>query len=185
MRVVAQQWVSVDGYAAGPRGEQDIFAAVRPGADAASQRWNDRLLDEVDSVLLGRRSYGAFSQFWPTSDEPIAERVNRIDKVVFSRTLDAAPWGTYEPATIVADAVSHVRERRRDGDDATLLLWGSLAVMHGLMAARELDEFDLFVAPVALGAGTPLVPEGMTLQLTQVGQEIWDGAAHLRYTIDR
>jgi hypothetical protein len=27
-RLIAQQWISVDGYAAGPTGEREIFAAV-------------------------------------------------------------------------------------------------------------------------------------------------------------
>ena len=175
--------MSLDGYASGPDGEEALFAAIPPEADAASQRWNGELLDGVDAVLLGRRSYEAFVQFWPASDEPIAARVNGIDKVVFSKTLETAPWGEFAPATIHRDAVGYVRELRETA--ATLLVWGSLALMHDLMAAGELDELDLFVAPVALGAGTPLVPAGMALALTQLGGDVWAGATHVRYSVDR
>ncbi|MBU2662652.1 dihydrofolate reductase family protein [Actinoplanes bogorensis] len=183
MRVVAQQWMSLDGYASGPDGEEPLFAAIPPDADAASQKWNDNLLDDVDAVLLGRRSYESFVQFWPTATEPIAARVNTIDKVVFSATLESAPWGDHPPATIHHDAVSYLRERR--STETTLLVWGSLALMHDLMAAGELDELDLFVAPAALGAGTPLIPAGTPLALTQLGGEIWPGATHLRYAVNR
>ena len=56
--VIAQQWVSVDGFAAGPTDETDIFAAVDDMS--GSEEYNRRLLEHVDEVLLGRRSYESF-----------------------------------------------------------------------------------------------------------------------------
>ncbi|WP_286930018.1 MULTISPECIES: dihydrofolate reductase family protein [Aeromicrobium] len=180
MRVMAQEWTSLDGYAAGPSGEGEIFAAVPPEADAASQRWNLELLDRVDHVLLGRRTYDLFVQYWPEADDPIAERVNAIPKVVCSRSLDAAPWGGFAPARVVPDASAHLRSFH-DGTDGVVLVWASLSIVHELVEAGQLDELDLFVAPVVLGGGTPLLPAPVGLR--QLAVEDLCGATHLRLAL--
>ena len=106
-RVIAQQWVSVDGYAAGPTGEGEIFAAVEDFT--GSEKHIRTMLDHVDEVLLGRRSYESLSAFWPRAEsEPMAAAVNSIAKVVCSTTLTEAPWGSFAPAEVVPDAVAHV-----------------------------------------------------------------------------
>ncbi len=184
MKVVAQQWVSLDGYAAGPTGEAELFEAVDGESDAASQRHNADLLPTVGQVLLGRRSYESFSAYWPQADDPVARHVNAVPKVVFSRTLDAAPWGEHEPATVRTDVVEHVRAARADGG-GDLLLWGSLSLMACLVEADELDELDLFVAPVVLGDGTPLLPRGRRLALEQLSSEPLGGLTHVRHRVAR
>jgi dihydrofolate reductase len=181
-RVIAQQWVSVDGYAAGPTGEQEIFEAVEDFTH--SEEHIRALLEHVDEVLLGRRSYESFVGFWPRAEgEPMAAVVNSIPKVVCSTTLREAPWGTFEPAQVVDDAAAHVRDRCGEpGGD--ILIWGSLTVMRSLLEAGLVDELDLLIAPIALGAGTPLVaPEG-PYRLIQIDVDVWPSATHIRYAVD-
>jgi dihydrofolate reductase len=183
-RVVAQQWVSVDGFAAGPAGEGDIFAGVPTASDRRSMELNEALIPEVETVLLGRRSYESFVRFWPTEhsrDVPVAPLVNAVPKLVASSTLAAAPWGEHAPAEVVPDAVARVRALRA-GSGGIVLVWGSLALMRTLLDAGQVDELDLFVAPVALGSGTPLA--GRPLGLRQIGGEIFPaGGAHLRFAV--
>ena len=101
-RVIAQQWMSVDGLVAGPDGEEDVFNAVE--AFAPSEAHNLALLESVDEILLGRQTYAEWVQFSPTAgNEPMADRVNQLAKVVCSTSLDAAPWGEHAPATVVRD----------------------------------------------------------------------------------
>jgi dihydrofolate reductase len=182
-RVTAQQWMSIDGFAAGATGEGEIFAAVPEEADQASMQYNLQLLPTVAEVLLGRRTYESFAAVWPSADLPVATHVNTLPKVVFSRSLDEAPWGGFKPAELVTDAVTHVARRRQEAD-GVLLVWGSIKVLGDLLAARLVDELDLFVAPVALGGGTPLVPPGLRLDLTLVQSETWSSVLHLRYRLD-
>ncbi|MEJ2886898.1 dihydrofolate reductase family protein [Actinomycetospora aeridis] len=183
-RVVAQQWISVDGFAAGPTDETEIFAGVPAESDARSMELNETLIPEVETVLLGRRSYEAFVRFWPTEaarDVPVAPLVNAVPKVVASTTLAAAPWGDHAPARVVPDAVEHVRGLRAE-PGGIVLVWGSLALMRMLIDAGQVDELDLFVAPVALGRGTPLV--GRPLGLRQITGEVFpSGGAHLRFAV--
>ena len=130
-RVIAQQWISVDGYAAGPADEQEIFAAVDDFTDSESH--NSALLEHVDEVLLGRRSYETFAAFWPLADDqPMAATVNRIPKVVCSATLREAP------------GVPSLRPR------SSPTRWH----MYAAGAASPAATFDLgFAGPHALAAG--------------------------------
>ena len=179
---MAQEWISLDGCASGPGGEEDIFAAVPDPAFAATQRWNQDLIDDVDFVLLGRTTYELFVRYWPAADEPIAARINEVAKAVCSRTLEEAPWGEFVPAAVERDPLEHLRTLRRDDAARTVLVWGSLSIVHQLAQAGELDELDLFVAPVVLGEGTALLPQPRTLR--QLTVEEMDGVVHARYALE-
>jgi dihydrofolate reductase len=181
-RVLAQQWISADGFAAGPTDESEIFAAVDDFS--ASEHHNMALLAGVDVVLLGRRTYESFVTFWPEAeDEPMAQLVNSVRKVVCSTTLTQAPWGRSEPATVVADGVGHVRELTAEaGGD--VLVWGSLELMRSLLRAGLVTDLELFVAPVGLGAGTPLLaPEGPYRLQLRDGDIHPSGTVRLRYAV--
>jgi hypothetical protein len=120
-RVLVQQWVSVDGMVAGPGGETDVFSAVDDFSP--SERHDAALLDSVDDVLLGRRTYEEFVRLWPTTEgEALAHLVNALPKTVASTTLRHAPWGGHRPARIVPDAVDHVRSRRAAGATGTTIV---------------------------------------------------------------
>lgn len=120
-------------------------------------------------------------QYWPTAEELIAARVNSVPKVVASATLDAAPWGEHAPARVEPDILRHLRDQRDAG--ATVLVWGSLALSSSLLAEGLLDELDLFVSPVLLGAGTPVVATSDAVRLGQVASEDWGTVTHLRYAV--
>jgi RibD C-terminal domain len=99
--VVLQEFVSLDGLAAGLNNSVDFI----PGATAGDPSFGQRqmsFIDTIDAILLGRVTYEMFAGFWPNvtsgDDKPFADKLNSIPKVVFSRTLDSAPWGKFEPA---------------------------------------------------------------------------------------
>jgi dihydrofolate reductase len=161
-RVIVQEFVSVDGLASGPDDSVDFV----PGATQGDQSFGDRQLsfiDSIDTMLLGRRTYEMFASYWPNvtegDDKPFAEKLNNLRKVVFSRTLDRAPWGTFEGGHIVrenaADEVAALR--RFAGKD--LVIWGSLSLAQSLTDAGLVDEYQLIVCPVVLGAGKRLFRE--------------------------
>lgn len=180
-RVIVQEWISADGFASAPDGEAALFEVLDPVTDARSMTHNERLLDDIDVVLLGRRSYESFSAFWPTADDvPIAARVNAIPKRVASSSLEAAPWGDHAPAVVERDPIAWI-----GSTDLRVLVWGSLALVAELHRAGLVDELDLFVAPVLLGTGTPVLPVDGPLALEPIGSEDWGGATHVRYGLPR
>src|SRR5918995_2794414 len=107
-RLILEEWLSLDGYAEDKNGKLDFFP------DSSSDKFSDadqlKFLDSVDTILLGRKTYELFVDYWPTAttdQEIIADRLNALPKVVFSSTLSEAPWGRWRPARVVrGDAVA-------------------------------------------------------------------------------
>jgi dihydrofolate reductase len=176
-RLIFQEYVTLDGFAAGVGDELDFFDTVAPEDDD-----NLELLERVDTMVLGARTYRLFADYWPTAtDEDLAPKLNALRKVVASTTLDSAPWGDGEPAEVVTDAVEAVAAlKREDGKD--LVLWGSITLFHDLLEAGLVDEIQLRVCPLLLGAGKPVFPAGTTLGLHLIEAKPWaTGGVLLRY----
>jgi dihydrofolate reductase len=161
-KVIVQEFVSIDGRASGPNGSVDFV----PGSTQGDQSFGDRqmaFIDSIDTMLLGRVTYEMFAGYWPNvtdgEDKPFADKLNNLQKVVFTRTLDRAPWGTFGDTRVVtSDAALEVETlKRADGKD--MVIWGSLSLAQSLMDADLVDEYQLVVCPVVLGDGRALFRE--------------------------
>jgi dihydrofolate reductase len=157
--LILEEWLSLDGFAADNHGKLDFFPASN--TDKFSDRDQLGFLDSVDTILLGRKTYELFVDFWPTATtdkEIIADRLNSLPKVVFSNTLSEAPWGKWRPARVVrGDAVAEVR-RLKAQQGKHMVLWGSISLAQALVAADLVDEYHLQVCPTIVGGGRPLFP---------------------------
>lgn len=159
-RLIVEQIISADGYAAEPDGGIDFFGDAR-GVNEADQD-QLRLLEGVDAIVLGRTTYRLFADYWPDADpvqEPVAVPLNTIPKYVVSNTLDEAPWGKRGDAATVlcGDGTASVRALRGrvDGD---LIVWGSLTLADALLRAGEVDLLRLRIVPMLIGAGRSFAP---------------------------
>jgi dihydrofolate reductase len=158
-KIVLQEFVSIDGLVAGPNDSVDFIPAATQG-DPSFGREQVALMDRIDTLLLGRVTYGMFAGFWPNvtegAEKEFADKFNAVPKVVFSMTLKRAPWGKWNEGRIVrASAVDEVaRLRQQSGKD--MLISGSISIAQSLIAARMVDEYRLVVCPVVLGSGRPL-----------------------------
>jgi dihydrofolate reductase len=117
-------------------------------------------LGQADALLLGRRTYDAFARDWPQitdPDDPFTVLMNSLPKYVASHTLTA---GTWNPTTILSgDVAAQVAElKQQPGRD--LQIHGSAWLAQFLLAAGLIDELRLVVAPVIVGHGRRLFPEG-------------------------
>ncbi len=180
-RLIFQEYVTLDGYAAEPDGGLEFSGTVSEQADVD----NLALLDTVDTMLLGAETYRLFVGFWPTeaaADDPIAPKLNSLRKVVVSRTLDSAPWGSDVPALVIRDAVEGVRELKSEGGK-DIILWGSISLFHTLLIAGLVDEVQLRVCPVLIGAGRSVFPNSGELRnLELIEARPWaNGGVLLRY----
>ena len=164
-RLIVQEFVSLDGLAAGPEGEVDFVPAAAQG-DASLQENQMRFIDTVDTLVLGRRTYEMFAGYWPTAegdDKPFADKVNAIAKIVFSRTLESAPWGSFEDAEIARDDPREEIPRLKEREGKDVVVWGSLSLVEQLAEAGLVDEYQLWLLPVVLGGGTRLFPDGLAI----------------------
>ena len=181
-KLVYEFTVSLDGYV-NDRGGGIDWAAPD---EELHQFHNDRYRD-VEISLHGRRLYELMADYWPHVPEdapPIQRDFGRLwtqkPKVVFSRTLTEVHWNS---RLVSENAVEEVRRLKAEGDGVMEVGGANLAaslVPHGLI-----DEYQLFVAPVVLGGGTPLFPplaDGFRLQLTETRR--FDTAVMLRYVAE-
>jgi dihydrofolate reductase len=111
----------------------------------------------MDALVLGRRTYDIFAEYWPRHvDNAIGRRFAEIPKYVASR---GAPEITWRGASLLdGDAVHAVAALRERHDDIHVI--GSIDFVQSLLAAEAYDELRLWVHPVVLGQGRKVFPDG-------------------------
>jgi hypothetical protein len=110
---------NVDGFAAGPKGELDFVTEAGAASDLTSGPFvEDQLafIESLDTILLGAVTYRMFAAYWPeqtTETQAISDALNATPKVVFSSTLESAPWGRWEPARVTKSVATYIATHRR------------------------------------------------------------------------
>ena len=63
-----------------------------------------------------------------------------------------------------------------------MVLWGSISLAQDLMKANLIDEYQLRIVPVLLGAGTPLFSQAGEANLQLTGTKVYpSGLLYARY----
>ena len=160
--VILQEFISLDGLAAGEKNSVGFVPASTKG-DRAFGREQMALMETVDTILLGRITYQLFAGYWPKvtegEEKPFADRLNATPKIVFSKTLDEAPWGTWEAAKIVRSKAAPEVAKLKQQPGKDMVIWGSISVAQSLIKEGLIDQYRLVLCPVALGGGRPLFPD--------------------------
>ena len=109
-------------------------------------------------VLLGRRTYDMWSDFWPKApSSPMADRLTAATKYVVTHRPESLAWGPFE--SLGPDIVEGIRRiKAQDGSD--LILSGSSTLTSPLLEHGLADEVLLIVFPVLLGTGKRIFAEG-------------------------
>jgi dihydrofolate reductase len=113
---------------------------------------------EKCDLLLGRRTYDAWTGYWPKAPaSPMADRLNAATKYVATRRPDSLEWGPVEP--VGPDLIDGIRRiRSKEGPD--VILWGSSTLTSPVLEHGLADEVILVVYPVLLGTGKRFFMEG-------------------------
>lgn len=161
-KIVVCELLSLDGVAEAPNrffGWDDAIDA-KLAAEIAQQ----------DAVILGRRSYDEWVQFWPGSDiEPFASFINRVPKYIATSTPLDPEW--VNATAIDGDLIEFVRQlRQQPGGDVGV--HASISVAQALMAGGVVDELRLTIAPVIAGDGRRLLDGLPKLALELIRSEI-------------
>jgi dihydrofolate reductase len=132
---------------------------VVPYFDDDMLRFINDVFTRADAFVLGRRTYQIFASHWPRvtdENDPVASALNRLPKYVASRTLKQADW---RGSTVVRDVVKEVSAlKRRYAREVQV--HGSGELIQTLLANELVDELNLLLFPVALGAGKRLFGSG-------------------------
>lgn len=155
-RIIASEFVSADGYVSG---KDNDMGWVMNGFNEEMGRYAGRLMESMDTVLLGRVTYETMAGAWPNFTEeqsPGADKMNSVEKVVVSKTLKHAPWGKYEPARIIGDDLEDEVKELKQQSGKNIVVYGSPTLVQGLTRLGLIDEYQLLLFPVLLGAGKRL-----------------------------
>jgi dihydrofolate reductase len=168
-KLVVFNHVSLDGYFTDAN--SDMSFAHRDAPDAEWDAFATGNASGGGVLLFGRLTYELMAGFWPTplaaeTMPVVAERMNNLPKVVFSRTLARASWNNTRLVT--GDLIGEVRKMKAESaEDLAILGSGSLVSQltgHGLI-----DEYQIVVNPVVLGGGRTMfagLQDKLSLKLT-------------------
>jgi dihydrofolate reductase len=155
-KVVAYELLSLDGVAEGP----DRYIAEWDDAMDANLA---AVIAAQDAVILGRRSYDEWAEFWPGSEiQPFATFINGVAKYVATSTPVEREWA----ATTVVDGglVEFVRDLK-DQPGGDIGVHASISVAQTLLSAGVVDELRLVIAPTIAGSGRRLLDRLPTIRL--------------------
>jgi dihydrofolate reductase len=82
--------------------------------------------------------------------------MNSTPKIVFSQTLERAPWGAWDEATVVRTRAVDGVAKLKAQPGKNMVIWGSISLAQSLIRERLIDDYRLVVCPLVLGGGRPL-----------------------------
>lgn len=150
-KVVVWNLVTVDGFFEGLEKELDWFVVNEEFIDESRD-----MFKEFDTILFGRKTYQMMENYWPTAvdDDPtITHLMNKLPKIVFSKTLGKAEWNNSK--IIKENIAEEVYEMKKlPGKD--MVIFGSGDIVSFLTMQGLIDEFRIILNPVILGKGNPM-----------------------------
>jgi dihydrofolate reductase len=150
---------------------------VAEAPDSFFANWDDAMdanlaavIATQDAVILGRRSYTEWAQYWPGSQvQPFATFINEVTKYVATSTPLDHDWAK---ATMIEGGLAEfVRDlkQQRGGDVG---VHASISVAQALLAADVVDELRLVIAPRIAGTGRRLLDGVPSIQLETIRSKI-------------
>jgi dihydrofolate reductase len=181
-KLIYSALMSLDGYVADEDGK---FDWAEP--DEEVHGFVNDLSRPVGTFLLGRRMYEVLVA-WETlsvADQPpviedFAEIWRAADKVVYSKTLEAASSAR---TRIERDFNPEAVRQLKATADRDLAVGGPELAAQAFKAGL-VDECHLILAPIVVGGGTEALPEGLRLELELLNERRFgNGMAYLSYRI--
>lgn len=159
-KLILQMQISIDGYAAaGPDDEQKwVTWAWSEIKDQVLE-----LMDRTSTEIIGRKLAVDYIPFWyDTLNKPedpmyeLATRFSNKERIVFTKTLEKSEWKNTNIAK--GDLVDEVKNlKNKQGKD--IIVYGGCSFVSALINENLIDEYHLFVNPVALGKGWRIFDE--------------------------
>lgn len=181
-KLVAFSQITLNGYFADASGDMSW-------AHTDDAEFNAFVADNAKgggTLLFGRVTYDMMASFWPTplakqTAPVVAERMNALPKIVFSRTMESASW--QNTRVVKGDIAAEVRKMKSEPGPGMAIL-GSGSILSQLALAAVIDEYQIVLNPLLLGKGKTLyedMPGKLPLKLTST-RTFPNGYLFLTYT---
>jgi dihydrofolate reductase len=162
-KVIASNLMSLDGFFESPDQKFDWFVVEEEFLAYARD-----MLRNADTLLFGRKTYQHMADYWPSAPaDEIAEYMNNLPKVVFSKTLQNAER---KNSTVVESDAAKAISRLKQLPGKDMVILGSASLASLLLQLGLIDEYRVILNPVFLGSGKPLfqdVKERLRLKLSR------------------
>ena len=191
--------MSLDGYFEGPNNDVMHLFEYRfttYTTDESFDAYNAERLRTADTLLLGHTMYNQSKSYWPAlANDPkappiereVSRLLNTIEKVVISDRLvveETEPWQNSTRIVNRANAHQQIAElKQRTGKD--ILIFGSRTLWNNLLDHGLVDELHLLIAPVVVGAGTPIFDSKPSKPFRLIDAQTWkdSGLVLTRYEV--
>lgn len=148
-RIILDLAVTLDGFIEGINGEVDWCIM-----DSEIEFIN--FLNQIDTILYGRKSYDLWGQFTPEAiddtEKEIWELIHNKEKYVFSKTQKE----TDNKAIFINDNILEEVLKLKNKPGKDIWLYGGASLITTFINLGIVDEFRLSIHPIILGEGKPL-----------------------------
>lgn len=169
-KLIVFNHVSLDGYFVDRNGQMNWAHTTQDDPE-----WNAFIAQNVSGggvMLFGRVTYDMMAGYWPTSQAAqafpkVAERMNKGEKIVFSRKMEKASWANTK--LVKGNLVEEVAKMKREAGEGMAIL-GSGSIVAQLAPAGLIDEYQLVVNPLVLGGGRTMfegIPQKLAFKPTK------------------
>jgi dihydrofolate reductase len=148
--------ITLDGYFEGEKNWDLSFHNIVWGPEL--EKISIEQLNAADYLLFGRITYEGMAAYWKTEKGEIAELMNKIPKLVFSRTLTSVEWDN--SSLVKGNASAEITKLKAQGD-GDMYVFGSGNLSETFINDNLFDEYRIGVAPIIAGSGRPLFPKGI------------------------
>ncbi len=171
--------MTLDGYFEGNQNWDLSFHNVIWGEEL--EKLSIEQLNAADYLVFGRVTYEGMAEYWTKAEGEIAELMNRIPKLVFSKTLKSADWNN---TTLISENAAAEIRKLKEQDGRDMYVFGSANLSETLINDNLFDEYRIGISPVILGSGRPLFRQGIaTKNLSLVStQQLLTGGVVLTYS---
>ncbi|GLB23762.1 hypothetical protein LXJ15735_00030 [Lacrimispora xylanolytica] len=164
-RIILDLAITLDGFIEGKNGEVD-WCVMDPDMGFT------QFLNEIDTILYGRKSYDLWGQYIPKEEDSEEEKeiwklVHSKEKYVFSRTQT----NTDNQAIFINENILEEVNKLKNQPGKDIWLYGGSSLITTFINSELVDEFRLSVHPVVLGEGKPLfvdIKQRMNLNLVHI-----------------
>lgn len=177
--------VTLDGYFEGEQNWDLPFHEVVWGQEL--EKLSIEQLRSADYLVFGRVTYEGMAAHWTKAVKgevaelgEIAELMNKIPKLVFSKTLKNVDWNN---STLISGNASVEISKLKAQNGKDMYVFGSANLSETFINDNLFDEYRIGIAPAILGRGRPLFRQGVSptnLSLVST-QQLSTGGVVLKY----
>jgi len=180
--------ISLDGYFVDANGDMS-WAYIDRINDAEFNEFIQNNAKGGGELVFGRKTYDLMVKHWPTpeakqNDPVVAEGMNKMPKVVFSRTMDKAAW---QNTRLVKSSMADEVRKMKNGTGVGMAILGSGEIVSQLAQEGLIDEYQMLVIPIVLGKGRTMfegMKEKIRLKLTK-SRAFANGNVFLSYVLEK